>query len=63
MIASPCVHWMSLELVQQCQGERGCKYQLVVVFSCKIRVSVGKQEQLAVGVNGEETQEVLEAGS
>lgn len=49
--------------MQQCWGERGCKYQLVVVLSCEIRMSVGKQEQLAVGVNGEETQEVLEPGS
>lgn len=63
MITLGCVHCTPLGLVQQCQGERGCKYQLVVVFSCEIRMSVGKQEQLAVGVNGEETQEVLEAGS
>lgn len=63
MMTFVCVHCMSLRCVQQCQGEPGCTYQLVVVFSCEIWMSVGKQEQLAVGVNGEETQEVLEAGT
>lgn len=34
-------------------------YQLVVVVCRVFGVSVGNQEQLAVGVDGEETQEVL----
>lgn len=49
--------------MQQCEAERGCKYQLVIVFGCEIGMSVGKQEQLAVGVDGEETQEVVKARS
>lgn len=36
-----------------------CKYQLIVVGGGEIRVSIGNQEQLAVGVDGEETQEVF----
>lgn len=35
-------------------------YQLVVVGRRVVGVSVGDQEQLAVGVDGEETQEVLD---
>lgn len=35
------------------------RYQLVVVGGRVVGVSVGNQEQLAVGVDGEETQEVL----
>lgn len=38
-------------------------YQLVVVGGCKVGVSIGNQEQLAVGVDGEETQEVLNPAS
>lgn len=36
------------------------KYQLVVVGGCEVGVSIGNQEQLAVGVDGEETQEVVD---
>lgn len=36
-----------------------CKYQLIVVGGCEVGVSIGNQEQLAVGVDGEETQEVF----
>lgn len=36
-----------------------CKYQLVVVVGGEVGVSVGNQEQLPVGVDGEETQEVV----
>lgn len=41
----------------------GCKYQLVVVGGGEVGVSVGNQEQLAVGVDGEETQEVFLSAS
>lgn len=36
-----------------------CKYQLLVVGGGVVGVSVGNQKQLAVGVDGEETQEVF----
>lgn len=36
-----------------------CKYQLVVVVGCEVWVTIGNQEQLAVGVDGEETQKVI----
>lgn len=36
------------------------KYQLVVVGGCEVGVSIGNQEQLAVGVDGEETQELID---
>lgn len=36
-----------------------CSYQLVVVGRDDIWVSIGNQEQLAIGVDGEETQEVI----
>lgn len=39
------------------------KYQLIVVGGCEVGMSVGNQEQLAVGVDGEETQEVLDSAS
>lgn len=35
------------------------KYQLFVVGGGEVGVSIGNQEQLAVGVDGEETQEVF----
>lgn len=35
------------------------KYQLLVVGGSVVGVSKGEQKQLAVGVNGEETQEVV----
>ncbi len=43
--------------MRHCAGR--CKYQLIVVGGCEVGVSVGKQEQLAVRVNGEETKEVV----
>lgn len=38
-------------------------YQLIVVGGREVGVSIGNQEQLAVGVDGEETQEVLNPAS
>lgn len=38
-------------------------YQLIVVGGCEVGMSIGEQEQLAVGVDGEETQEVLNPAS
>lgn len=37
----------------------GGKYQLLVVGGGVVGVSIGEQKQLTVGVNGEETQEVV----
>lgn len=36
-----------------------CKYQLIVVGGGEVGMSKRNQEQLAVGVDGEETQEVV----
>lgn len=39
------------------------KYQLIVVGGCEVGMPIGEQEQLTVGVDGEETQEVLNPAS
>lgn len=39
------------------------KYQLVGVGGGEVGISIGNQQQLAVGVDGEETQEVFLPGS
>lgn len=36
-----------------------CKYQLIVVGGREIGVPVGNQEQLAIGMDGEEAQELV----
>lgn len=45
------------------QSMHGCKYQLIVIGGGEVGVSVGNEEQLAVGVDGEETQEVFLSAS
>lgn len=36
-----------------------CVYQLIVVGGGEVRVSIGNQQQLAIGVDREETQDVV----
>lgn len=46
-----CAHHASLVFV--------VNYQLIVVGGGEVGVSIGNEEQLAVGVDGEKTQEVV----
>lgn len=58
-----CVHVHSQKCVKYSLIINHCvcrfKYQLIVVGGGEVRVSIWNQEQLAVGVDGEETQEVI----